>query len=82
MKQEDLLKCPLLQGLDAMHRAELLGLINSSSLKEKIEECLAQHGATECEGEPVAAGSKPPDFQTGTCTGDASNPYWRPGSKE
>jgi len=43
MKQEDLLKCPLLQGLDAMHRAELLGLINDSGLKEKLEQCMAQH---------------------------------------
>lgn len=43
MKDEDLLKCPLLQGLDAMHRAELLGLLNNSNLREKVEACLSQH---------------------------------------
>lgn len=43
MKDQDLLKCPLLQGLDAMHRAELLGLINDSNLREKLEVCLSQH---------------------------------------
>jgi len=42
MKDEDLLKCPLLQGLDAMHRAELLGLLNDSNLREKLETCLSQ----------------------------------------
>jgi len=44
MKDEDLLKCPLLQGLDAMHRAELLGLLNDSSVREKLEACLTEHG--------------------------------------
>jgi hypothetical protein len=43
MDDKDLLKCPLLQGLDAMHRAELLGLINDSSLRQKLEACLTQH---------------------------------------
>ncbi|HTZ95783.1 MAG TPA: hypothetical protein VMB18_05265 [Terriglobales bacterium] len=52
MKDEDLLKCPLLQGLDAMHRAELLGLLNDSNLREKIEKCLAQqegHESAACD---------------------------------
>jgi len=43
MDDKDLLKCPLLQGLDAMHRAELLGLINDSGLRQKLEACLTQH---------------------------------------
>jgi hypothetical protein len=43
MRDEDLLKCPLLQGLDAMHRAELLGLLNDSNLRARLEACLAQH---------------------------------------
>ena len=42
MKDEDLLQCPLLRGLDAMHRSELIGLLNSSNLREKVEECLAE----------------------------------------
>ena len=56
MKDEDLLKCPLLQGLDAMHRAELLGFLNDSNLRERIEKCLEQHEGSEStastDGEP------------------------------
>ena len=83
MKQEDLLKCPLLQGLDAMHRAELLGLINASdsSLKEKLEQCLAQHGVAEPEAEK-AANWKPADFQKDVHTWDTTTPLWRRSSKE
>jgi len=59
MKDEDLLKCPLLQGLDAMHRAELLGLVNDSSLRDKLEKCLSQH--LQAEGEPVGVAEKSPE---------------------
>lgn len=82
MKQEDLLKCPLLQGLDPMHRAELLGLINDSSLKEKLEQCLAQHVAAESEGEKAGSGWKPTDFQKDVHTWDTTTPLWRRSSKE
>jgi hypothetical protein len=51
MKDEDLLKCPLLHGLDAMHRAELLGFLNDSNLRGRIEKCLAQREGVE----PAAA---------------------------
>ena len=48
MRDEDLLKCPLIAGLDAMHRAELLGLLNNSSnLRAKMEECLAENEVKE-----------------------------------
>jgi len=65
MTDEDLLKCPLLQGLDAMHRAELIGLLKDSNVLEKLEQCLAEHlRATEAK-QPVACGaeSRPQDFQ-------------------
>jgi hypothetical protein len=52
MNEQDLLKCPLLQGLDEMHRAQLLGLLNSSNLREKLENCLSQHLAAEAAREP------------------------------
>jgi hypothetical protein len=42
MKDQDLLRCPLLQGIDPMRRAELLGLLNDSNLREKLEQCLAE----------------------------------------
>jgi hypothetical protein len=63
MKEEDLLKCPLLQGLDAMHRAELLGLINASNLSEKMEQCLADHAKASPEEVPACVGSEPREFE-------------------
>jgi hypothetical protein len=74
MKNEDLLKCPLLQGLDAMHRAELLGLINDSSLREKLEGCMGRlkenQECTECKPDAVA--------QSGY---SEEGPHWNPGPK-
>ena len=58
MRDEDLLKCPLLQGLDAMHRAELLGLLNDSNLREKLEACLSQNV-----GNPAACASEERNFE-------------------
>ncbi len=66
MRDEDLLKCPLLQGLDAMHRAELIGLLNDSSLREKLEKCLAEHteamDATKQPAAVCAGEHQPRDF--------------------
>jgi len=59
MKDEDLLKCPLLQGLDAMHRAELLGLVNDSNLRQRLEKCLTQHLEAEAKEAPVTCVEKP-----------------------
>ena len=74
MKNEDLLKCPLLQGLDAMHRAELLGLINDSSLREKLESCM---GRLTCSDEQCAETAKTAP-QAGF---SQDSPHWNPGSK-
>lgn len=60
MNEEDLLKCPLLQGLDPMHRAQLLGLLNDSNLREKLEKCLLQHQGQE--PAPCAQTAEPRDF--------------------
>jgi hypothetical protein len=55
MNDQDLLRCPLLQGLDRMHRAELIGLLNDSGVREKLETCLAEHvNAGEAAGQPLA----------------------------
>lgn len=82
MKQEDLLKCPLLQGLDAMHRAELLGMINDSNLREKLEQCLTQHGIGVDAPEQGCADWKPGDFEKNVHTWDPKTPLWRRSSKE
>ena len=82
MKQEDLLKCPLLKGLDAMHRAELLGLINDSNLREKLEICLTQH-ATDTPGvEHACVAGKPVEFEKEVHNWDPKTPLWRRSAKE
>jgi len=67
MRDEDLLQCPLLQGLDAMHRAELIGLLNDSNLRQKLETCLAEHNqGTDATRQPAAVcagGPRPQDFE-------------------
>ncbi len=82
MKQEDLLKCPLLHGLDAMHRAELLGLINDSNLREKLEQCLTQHGIGSDTAKEACADWKPADFEKNVHNWDPKTPLWRRSSKE
>jgi hypothetical protein len=64
MTDEDLLKCPILTGLDAMHRAELLGWLNSSSnLRAKMEECLTEKQVKQgTSPEPANPESRPRDF--------------------
>jgi len=67
MRDEDLLQCPLLQGLDAMHRAELIGLLSDSNIRDKLEECLAEHTkAADAMKQPAAVcggGPRPRDFE-------------------
>jgi hypothetical protein len=74
MKNEDLLKCPLLQGLDAMHRAELLGLINDSNLREKLETCM---GRIEC----TAEAHKEPAKDTEKVSIPKEVRVWKPAGK-
>jgi hypothetical protein len=81
MKNEDLFRCPLLQGLDAMHRAELLGLINDSNLREKLEVCLAQLKAAEGSSEP-AKKSEPTSFDQKVHEWNPKLPIWTRSPKE
>jgi len=74
MKNEDLLKCPLLQGLDAMHRAELLGLINDSSLRERLDCCLGRLAEEKHETEPCTKEPHKAGYQD-------EGPHWNPGTK-
>ena len=83
MKSEDLLKCPLIEGLDGMHRAELLGLMKDSNVREKVEQCLAERA----EAAPVQKASdsvtKPSvDFQKEVHCWNPEQPIWRRSAKE
>ncbi len=84
MKDEELLQCPLLHGLDAMHRAEILGLLNQGNLRERLEKCLADrpHGAeasaSQCGCEP----KKEFDFAQEARSWNPNVSLWRRGAKE
>ena len=80
MNDEDLLKCPLLQGLDAMHRAELLGLLNDSNLREKLEHCLSQHAADA--PQKAACEAEVRDFQKDVHSWNPQRPIFTRSPKE
>jgi hypothetical protein len=86
MKDEDLMQCPLLQGLDAMHRAELLGMLNQSNLRERLEKCLSEHSNTaQALAEPAQVGSNAPkcmEFEKEVHSWNPNVQLWRRGAKE
>jgi hypothetical protein len=86
MRDEYVLQCPLLQGLDTMRRAELLGLLKDSNLRERVERCIVDrsHSVGE-QREPVTCGaaSTPRQNFEGGVHHVTSNPHlWRRGAKE
>jgi hypothetical protein len=80
MRDEDLFRCPLLQGLDAMHRAELLGLINDSSLRERLETCLEHLKAAKTPA--PAQGTDPKSFDQKVHEWNPKLPVWTRSPKE
>ena len=83
MKDEDLLRCPLLQGLDPMHRAQLMGLLNDSSVREKLEKCLAEHTtAADSSKEPACVQKQPGDFEKEVHTWNPQRSVWNRSPKE
>ena len=82
MKNEDLFRCPLLQGLDAMHRAELLGLINDSNLRERLEACLAQLKATEGSSDTPTRKPEATSFDQKVHEWNPKLPIWTRSPKE
>jgi hypothetical protein len=82
MRDEDLLRCPLLQGLDPMNRAELMALLNDSGVREKLEKCLAEHTSA---AEPVAVCAhdrKPGEFEKEVHSWNPQRPTWTRSPKE
>ena len=84
MNDQDLLRCPLLQGLDRMHRAELIGLLNDSGVREKLEKCLAEHtSTTDSSKEAVCAQDrKPGDFDKEVHSWNPQHSPWNRSPKE
>jgi hypothetical protein len=84
MNDQDLLRCPLLQGLDRMHRAELIGLLNDSGVREKLEKCLAEHtSAADPSKDAVCAHDrKPGDFDREVHSWNPQHSPWNRSPKE
>ncbi len=86
MRDEELLSCPLLRGLDAIRRAELLGLLNKSNLREELEKCLASRaqtvGAAQKPGPSQAETVPPRDFEREVHSWNTDLPMWRRSPKE
>jgi len=83
MTDKELLQCPLLQGLDGMRRAELLGVMNSSNLRTKLEECLAgKRHATAGVKEPASTNGCEQDFEKQVHSWNPEVPLWRRSNKE
>jgi hypothetical protein len=86
MKDQDLLRCPLLQGIDPMRRAELLGLLNDSNLREKLEQCLAERPVAADSSKQTAAhcvpARQPGDFEKQVHSWNPKLPTWNRSPKE
>jgi hypothetical protein len=86
MKDQDLLQCPLLRGLDPMNRAALMGLLNDSSVREKLEQCLAEHAkAADSSQEPAAACAQvrqPGEFDKQVHSWNPQHSTWNRSPKE
>ncbi len=85
MKDQDLLKCPLLQGLDPMNRAELLGLLNDSNVRERLEKCIAEHAAAADSPKESAACAQvrpPGQFQKQVHSWNPKHSTWNRSPKE
>jgi len=82
MKNEDLLKCPLLQKLDSVHRGELLGLLNEGPLREELEKCLASHTQIGAAASVPAQAVQSPHFEPEGRSWRSGSPLWRRSNKE
>ena len=82
MNDQDLLRCPLLQGLDPMNRAELIGLLNDSDVREKLEKCLAEHIKTTEPAATCVHDKKPGDFEKEVHSWNPKHSPWNRSPKE
>jgi hypothetical protein len=84
MTDQDLLKCPLLRGLDPMNRAALMGLLKDSNVKQELEKCLAQHQSAADSAKTVSCASvrQPGDFEKEVHSWNPQRSTWNRSPKE
>ena len=81
MENTDLLRCPLLQGLDDAHRTDLLALINASHLKDKLEQCVAMH-SSDAPVKDICSGSERAEFESDVRSWKPDVALWKRSPKE
>ena len=84
MKDQDLLNCPLLQGLDPMRRTELIGLMGDSNVRERTEKCISKCVTADSSQHVAVAGNAGVvDFEKEVHTWKPQQPLlWRRSPKE
>jgi hypothetical protein len=84
MKDEDLLQCPLLRALDAMRRAELLGLMKDNNLRDQVGKCVASLPQMATTGQPGTSDEafQSRDFQKDVHSWKPQLSLWRRSAKE
>jgi hypothetical protein len=85
MRDREFCQCPLFEGLDAMRRAELLGILGSSNLRARLEKCMSGRvkSVEAQEGHPCfsAPSAGTGDFET-VRAGSRAFRFFRVGAKE
>jgi len=79
----DLIQCPLCEGLARIPRTQLVRVLADPTLFSRLEKLLAQltkAGELHPEPVPVAAGAA--DFQTNVHSWNPKNPMWNRSPKE
>jgi len=78
MEMDDLVKCPLCNGLAHLHRSELQDLLRDNHLRERIEEALGELASLKSE----APRSKAGQFANDVHHWSPNLQLWRRSSKE
>jgi len=79
----DLVQCPLCDGLARIPRAQLIERLSDPLVLAKIDKLLATlQAGSDLHPEPVPAAAGPSDFQTQVHSWNPSNPMWKRSPKE
>ena len=79
----DLIECPLCNGLSRIPRAEAIRLLSDQDLHSKIDKLLAElYSGSDLHPEPIPVAAGRSDFETQVHSWNPSNPMWKRSPKE
>jgi hypothetical protein len=79
----DLVQCPLCDGLSKISRVQLISKLSDPFLRAKVDKLLTElHAGSDLHPEPVAVTVGSSDFQTQVHQWNPSNPMWKRSPKE